>query len=185
MKSATPRAAPSRAGTTRADTGQDAGADTGRDAGPPWLSGDEQRVWRTYLEWSRRLFEALDRDLQDETDLELDDYGILAYLSESDQRQLRMTDLADRLTFSRSRLTRRVDRLVADGLIERRRCQLDGRVVYAGLTERGWEIVQSAAPSHVRSVRARLFDALGPADIAILDEMLPRLLTRLRESDRA
>ena len=67
----------------------------------------------------------------------------------------------------------------------RRRCQVDGRVVYAGLTERGWEVVRSAAPSHVRSVRARMFDALGPTDIAILDEMLPRLLARLRESDRS
>ncbi len=170
----------------KSDTGQrDTGrSDTGRsdtsDDGARWLSEDEQRVWRAYLEWSRSLSEALDRDLQDETSLELDDYGILAYLSEGDERQLRMSELADRLTFSRSRLTRRVDRLVADGLVERRRCQLDGRVVYAGLTEHGWEVVRSAAPSHVRSVRRHLFDALEPADISVLDELLPRLLTGLR-----
>lgn len=164
----------------KSDTATD---DTAQADLAPWLNESEQRVWRTYVEWSRALSEALDRDLRDETDLELDDYGILAYLSEGDERQLRMTDLADRLIFSRSRLTRRVDRLVADGLVERRRCQIDGRVVYAGLTERGWEVVRSAAPSHVRSVRRHLFDALGPADIAVLDEMLRRLLTRLRESD--
>ena len=79
--------------TRRGDTGR---GDTSDD-GARWLSEDEQRVWRAYLEWSRSLSEALDRDLQDETSLELDDYGILAYLSEGDDRQLRMSELADRL----------------------------------------------------------------------------------------
>ena len=150
---------------------------------PRWLDEQQQEVWRDLVTWARALPEELDRDLRAATGLDLDDYEILAHLSEAEDCHLSMSVLADCLTYSRSRLTHRFDRLVDQGLVERRRCDLDGRVVYAALTEAGWELLRRVAPTHVRSVRARVIDGLEPDDLRILEDLLPRMLERLGAGD--
>lgn len=124
----------------------------------PWLDDAEQDAWRAYLEATTRVADRLNDDLKTRFGLTLEDYEILVFLSEAPDRRLRMAELAGALLASRSRLTYRVDRLEAAGLVTRRPCPDDGRAVWAELTEAGHERLVEAAPSHVRSVRRLLID---------------------------
>ena len=126
-----------------------------------WLSEREQQVWRRLLAVDGMLQDRLDRDLRNAHGLTLGDYGVLVHLSEAEDGSLRMSELAERLLLSRSGLTRRVDRLVRDGLVARRACPDDGRGSMADLTPAGFDALDAAAPTHVAGVRRYLIDALG------------------------
>ena len=88
--------------------------------------------------------------------------------------RLRMAELAERLLFTRSGITRLVDRLERDGFVERDECAHDGRGVYAILTEKGFDTFEAAAVPHVEGIRRLFFDPLdGSADT--FGELLLRL----------
>jgi DNA-binding MarR family transcriptional regulator len=134
---------------------------------PLWLDDDEQRAWRAFLQASTRLLERLDAELEAEAGLSLADYEILVHLADAPDG-LRMTDLAGRALVSRSGLTRRVDRLTCEGLVDRLPCPTDRRGVVAVLTEPGRARLVAAAPSHVAGVRRHFVDALGSQDLRAL-----------------
>lgn len=144
-----------------------------RDEETPWLSPYEQAIWRSLLKLQRLLLRGLDQDLLREHQLSLGDYDVMVVLSEADDHQLRMSDLAARLVLSPSGLTRRVDRMVQRGLLYRERAEADARGSFAVITEVGLQQLSAAAPTHVRSVRKRLFDALSEDQI---EGLLPALL---------
>src|SRR6478735_4752688 len=132
-----------------------------------WLSDGEQQSWRAYLRGSRFLEEALDRDLQAHG-LQLTEYEILSMLSESDGGRLRMSELADLVVQSRSRLTHTAARLEKRGWVERQSCLSDRRGVELVLTAEGWERLNTMARTHVESVRKHLLDVMGPDEFAAL-----------------
>lgn len=132
-----------------------------------WLNRDQQRVWRTYLLGSARLSERLDADLR-KFGIDLPEYEILVTLEESPDRQLRMSELADAVHQSRSRLTHTVARMEKSGFVERIHCPTDRRGVWAQLTAAGLDLLKTAAPSHVRAVRANFVEAIDEADYAAL-----------------
>ncbi|QGG97157.1 MarR family transcriptional regulator [Actinomarinicola tropica] len=105
----------------------------------------------------------LERELRAEHGLTLADYEILVHLSEAPERRLRMADLADAASVSRSRLTHRVDRMTAQGLVERAPCPTDRRGTFAVLTPAGFSVIEAAAPTHVAGVRRYVVDPLDPA----------------------
>ena len=128
-----------------------------------WLNDSEMAAWRSLVETHGDLMSALEADLAP-TDLTLGDYQVLVFLTEADDQQMRMCDLAERLQLSPSGLTRRLDGLVKAGWVERRGSDADRRVMLAGLTEAGRAQLEAAAPRHVASVRARMIDVLDPDD---------------------
>lgn len=132
-----------------------------------WLSTEQQVTWRTYLAGVSRINERLDAELR-QFGLDLGEYEILVNLSEADQLEMRMSELAERTRQSRSRLTHTVARMEAKGLILRKSCPNDRRGVIAVLTAAGLSLLQSAAPTHVASVRAALVDVVSPEDFAAL-----------------
>jgi len=144
-------------------------------AQPRWLDETEQRAWRGWLDSTRRVQAAVERGLRDDTDMTIDDYEVLVRLSEAPQRRLHMTELADAVTNSPSRLSQRIDRLERDGLVCRSRCPDDGRAFHAVLTDAGYGRLQEAAPGHVATVRSALFDRLTREEIEFLAELMPRL----------
>jgi DNA-binding MarR family transcriptional regulator len=93
------------------------------------------------------------------------------FLSEAVEREMRMCDLAARLQLSPSGLTRRLDGLVRSGLVERRPSETDRRVMLAVLTPTGIAAMKAAAPTHVESVRARIFDQVDRDDIAAIERV--------------
>jgi DNA-binding MarR family transcriptional regulator len=127
---------------------------------PRWLSADEQRAWRAYVESSKVLFDALDRQLQRDADMPHAYYEILVTLSEAEDRSLRMSQLADRTLSSRSRLSHAVARLEERGWVARDECPTDRRGQIARLTDLGFQTLAVAAPGHVDAVRDYLIDLL-------------------------
>lgn len=140
-----------------------------------WLDPVEQRAWRSLVRTTAYLDAALDAELVAQHNLPLADYAVLAILSEADDRRLRMHDLAERLQLSPSGLTRRVDRLVRAGLVDRVRCDTDGRGTFAALTDRGLRRLEEAAPTHVDGVRRHVVDRLDRAALTLLGELLDRV----------
>lgn len=135
--------------------------------GTPWLSAEQQRVWRSYLLGSARLAARLEAKLR-EFGLDLGEYEILVRLSEAPDRRVRMAELADSVQQSRSRLTHTVGRMEAAGLVKRASCPTDRRGVWAHLTDDGLALLESAAPAHVRSVRQYCVEAMSESDYAAL-----------------
>lgn len=134
-----------------------------------WLTPEEQRAWRAYIAAASLVEDALDRQLQQEAGMPHLYYSILATLSEAPERRLRMTDLAEGLKITRSRLTYGVTRLEKDGLVRREDCRWDKRGSIAALTDEGYRVLAQAAPGHVETVRTLLFDRLDPEQVGQLE----------------
>lgn len=133
-----------------------------------WLSDQEQQAWRGLLRMHALLMLALNRGLQNEAGLSLSDFGVLVILSEHPSRRMRVLELARALQWEKSRVSHQLRRMTDRGLIQRAGCPDDKRGAFVELTEAGLAAIETAAPTHVRSVRANLFDALTPEDVAAL-----------------
>jgi DNA-binding MarR family transcriptional regulator len=133
-------------------------------------------AWSTFLRAHAHVVRELERELQSEQQLALTDYDVLIQLSQADDRRLRMSELADRLLLSRSGVTRLVDRLVADGLVERATCESDRRGQWAALTDAGYDRLRAASPTHLRGIAEHFLDRLSTDDLRELDRMLDRVL---------
>lgn len=146
---------------------------------PPWLTPDEQRLWRAWLATGRALSGALHRDLQADAGLSLPDFDVLVRLTESEDGRIRVSDLARGLDWERSRLSHHVTRMERRGLVARDDCVDDGRGAFVVVTESGREAIRTAAPHHVRTVRRLFVDVLTPEEVAALTPALERVLARL------
>ena len=146
---------------------------------PEHISRHDTRLaaWSTFLRAHAHVVRELERELQSEQRLALTDYDVLIQLSQAGERRLRMSELADRLLLSRSGVTRLVDRLVADGLVERATCESDRRGQWAALTDAGLERLRAASPTHLRGVAEHFLDRLSADELRELDRMLDRVLT--------
>ena len=131
-------------------------------SGTRWLSADEQMTWRTFVGVCHGFFAAIDAQLQRDTGIPLAYYEILVRLSEAPEHTLRMTQLADAASASKSRVSHAVARLEERGWVRRRDCPTDRRGQLAQLTDEGYEALVAAAPGHVEQVRRMLFDPLTP-----------------------
>jgi DNA-binding MarR family transcriptional regulator len=138
------------------------------------LGTDEMAAWHAFIRAHARVVRLLEAELEAEQGLTLPAYEVLAHLSEAPGRRLRMSSLAGMSVVTPSGLTRVVDRLVREGLVERQRCAGDARVVYAVLTDAGLDRVQAAYPTHLRGVREHLVDRLSRRQLnAIRDALEP------------
>ncbi|MEU6742337.1 MarR family winged helix-turn-helix transcriptional regulator [Streptosporangium sandarakinum] len=158
------------AGEPREATGPE-GTDGPGDSGDP--GGPE--LWRMLQRAQARITRALEAELLVGHDLALASYDVLTRLAEAPGRRLRMNDLADRVLLSRSGLTRLVDRLQRDGLVEREACPDDARGLFAVLTDDGAVRLAEATPTYLRGVRVHLLGALGADELrrcaAVLAEL--------------
>src|SRR5690606_8196732 len=135
-----------------------------------WLDESQQRHWRALLTGTSALFAALNHDLEAETGLGLNEYEVLVRLSESEDRTLRMSVLAEGLVHSRSRVTHTVSRMERRGLVLRRPASCDGRGVECVMTDEGYAALVAASDVHVSSVRKRLVDVVTPEELVAIGE---------------
>lgn len=142
---------------------------------PAWLAPDEMAAWQAVVVAHGRLFARLDDELVAAHGLSLAEYEVLLQLSQAGCSGLRMAELAQRALVSRSGLTRRVDAMVAAGLVCRRPCPADRRGTLALLTDAGRDRLHDAAPTHVAGVRRHLLDHLSAAEMATLATALGRV----------
>jgi DNA-binding MarR family transcriptional regulator len=141
-----------------------------------WLTAEEQAAWRAFVGACHELFAAVDAQLQQESRLPHTYYEILVRLSEAPGRALRMSQLAEASTSSKSRVSHAVARLEERGLVRRVDCPTDRRGQIAELTSDGYAALSAAAPGHVEQVRRSLFDVLSAEQVrqlaAIADAIL-------------
>ena len=140
------------------------------------LDEREMAAWHGFIRAHAVVVRRLSAELEAEHGLSLPAYEVLAHLSDAPQMRLRMSDLATCATLSPSGLTRLVDRLQREGLVEREKCDADARVVYAKLTAAGRARIENAWPTHLRGVREHVVDRLSTDEQATLGETMRRLL---------
>ena len=145
-----------------------------------WLNVEEMRAWRAYMVGTALLDAQLNRDLLEEHQLALADYELLVRLSEAPGGQIRMSALAGQVASSKSRISHQVGRMEEVGLVRRQESPGDRRGVLAVLTNHGQEVLRSAAPTHVRSVRDNLLDLLSDQERLVLAEVFERVVSHLR-----
>jgi DNA-binding MarR family transcriptional regulator len=136
------------------------------------LNECEEFAWRSL---SRVIVVAprlLDDDLQRDAQMGLSEYTVLVHLSEARDSMLRVAQLADRAYLSGSRVTRLVDQLAREGLVEKERSEHDRRGTEVRITEKGLARLKGAYPAHLRSVRSRIVDHLDPSKLALFGRML-------------
>ena len=151
-------------------------------SGVRWLTPPEQKAWRSFIVGHELLLDRLDRALREAHGISLNEYEILARLSERPGRSMRMAQLADSVCHSRSRLTHTVKRMERDGLLERTASADDGRGVVAVMTEEGLAVLETSAPTHVESVRRHLIDLTDDAEFATLGRIFGRVSDELLPS---
>jgi DNA-binding MarR family transcriptional regulator len=145
----------------------------------PWLSPEQQRVWRSFLGGTTVLMDRLDRDLRNAHGLSMPEYEILVRLSEAPGRSIRMAELAASVSHSRSRVTHTIARLERENIVVRGQCVEDGRGVSAVLTDHGFEILEKAAHTHVQGVNDYLIENADAEDFAALGRIMEKVLDQL------
>ena len=147
-----------------------------------WLTVTELDSWLsvvrliTWLPWS------IDQQLQRDSNLGMVEYQVLAMLSNSPERRMRMSSLAEVTNASLSRLSHLVTRLEKRGLVRRDPDPADGRFTRAVLTDEGFRVLAEAAPGHVAHVRSLVTDVLSPEQLRRLGLAADRIMTRIDTS---
>ena len=139
-------------------------------------------AWRGFITTSTDLVNLIAKDLAP-YGLDGGDYQLLAMLSEAPDQKLKMCDLAERLRLSRSGLTRRIDGVLKAKYVSQVRDNQDGRVVFAHLTKKGFDLIKKVAPHHLESVRSRMIDLLSPAEIRAFGSGFEKIARKVKQSE--
>ena len=147
----------------------------------PWLSEEQQKAWRTYLEMTAALAERIERELQKTAGMPHAYYLILAMLSEAPGRSMRMHELARIVRASQSRLSHAVSRLEENGWVRREQAKGDRRGQLAILTNSGLARLVEVAPGHAKTVRTIMFDPLSERRLRQFQEICATVLAQLND----
>ena len=148
-----------------------------------WLTAAEVDSWlslvrlMTWLPWS------IDQQLRRDSGLAMVEYQVMARLSQSPERTMRMGSLADLANASLSRLSHLVKRLEGRGFVRREPDPADGRFTNAILTTKGLEALTAAAPGHVAHVRSLVIDVLSPEQLRRLGLAADRIMSHIDTSE--
>jgi DNA-binding MarR family transcriptional regulator len=140
------------------------------------LAGD---AWGALLQVHAALVPELDRELRRRTGLPLAWYDVLLELRGAPDRRLTMSELGDRVVLSRSRVSRVVDELVAEGLVAREANPADARSAYAVLSRAGETRFREAAPVYVSGIERGFATGLSEAELRTITAALQRVRERL------
>lgn len=139
------------------------------------LSTDELEAWKAFLRASQRVTLELDRDAEASGALLHTEHVTLITVAEAPEYGIRPMDLAELTSLTKSGLTRVLDRLERQGLIERRVCPSDGRGQLIVITAKGRRALRRAAPVHFRSVAAHFADLISPRELEVLTTAMRRV----------
>jgi DNA-binding MarR family transcriptional regulator len=139
------------------------------------LAGSELNAWRGLLRAQAALVKTLDAELEQAHGLPLSSYEVLLFLDHSADKRMRMCDLADSALLSRSGLTRLIDRLEREQLVERVLCEHDARGAYAELTAAGAAKLADARATHLAGVREHYLKHFDEAELELLADFFERV----------
>jgi DNA-binding MarR family transcriptional regulator len=139
------------------------------------LEGSALEAWRSYLQSHAGIVRELDADLIAQHGLTVRDYEVLLYLAQAEERKLPMSALSERTMLTRSGITRLVDGLVRQDVIERVSCSSDARVSYARLTDTGYTKLREAGCTHVAGIERLFLAHFSATELEQLAGLLSRL----------
>jgi DNA-binding MarR family transcriptional regulator len=139
------------------------------------LTDEERDGWTGFLHAHAAITRVLDDDLRVHHGLAYNSFEVLALLALADGQRLRMAELADQLVFTRSGVTRLIERLERDGYVERCDADDDARGVYAQITDRGFDAFEGAAQTHVALLRELFLSQLEDRELSGLNRLWDRL----------
>jgi DNA-binding MarR family transcriptional regulator len=149
---------------------------------PPAAAGavprpDDWRLvaWRSFLRTHTHLLRQLEQQLQAYGKIAIGSYDVLVQLAEAPGNRLRMSELAEAVLLSRSGLTRLVDRLQKDGLVERQPDPDDARGMYTVLTGKGRDTLRDASKVHLAGVSELVLDRLSEPELRQLQALMVKL----------
>ena len=153
------------------------------DPGSPYahLTGPETEFWYSYMKVLLRVRYEMNHQLRATSGLSVADYDVLVALTSEDSGRMRVSDLAVRIGWERSRLSHHVKRMRDRGLVESDRSPDDLRATDVTLSARGRQVLAEASPAHVAFVRSAFLDALSPREMAQMHETLDRVYDALVE----
>ena len=157
-----------------------------RDAEEPpakWLTAAELNSWLSVVRLMAWLPWSIDQQLQRDSNLGMVEYQVLAMLSQSPERMMRMSSLAEVTNSSLSRLSHLVKRLEERGLVRREPDLADGRFTHAILADQGFQTLAEAAPGHVAHVRSLVIDVLSAEQLRRLGQAADRIMSRIDTSE--
>ncbi|HEV7603517.1 MAG TPA: MarR family transcriptional regulator [Candidatus Limnocylindrales bacterium] len=128
--------------------------------------------WRAFLLAYSRVSRRLDEELRAEHDISIAEYDALLTIAQAPGRRIRMGLLAEEVLLSKSGVTRLIDRLVSDGLVERSACLADARGAEAVLTERGLDRLRTASGTHLRGISEHFLAVVDANDLVRLERSL-------------
>ncbi len=132
-------------------------------------------AWGALLQVHARLVPAMDRVVQDQTGLPLSWYDVLLELSAAPEGRLRMSELAERVVLSRTRVSRLVDELVSRGLITKEGHPEDRRSAYAVITNEGFSRFNVAAPVYMHAIETEFASSLTSEELRLLSRVLNKI----------
>jgi DNA-binding MarR family transcriptional regulator len=149
-----------------------------------WLSPGEERLWRRWLLLNARLNATLQREMQDDSGLSSADFEVLVNLTDNPEGRVRVTDLASKMLWERSRLSHHVTRMEGRALVQKVECKEDGRGAWVVITPAGRTAIEKAAPGHVEAVRRLVFDALDDAEVEAFTTLVDKLQAQVDAAGR-
>mgnify|MGYP003436765903 FL=1 len=108
------------------------------------------------------------------------DFDVLYTLSRDDAG-MRQKDLTDCLLISQPSLSRLIERLVAEGLVDRRPDPADRRGAILSLTETGRQLQRKIGAGHARDVTRALALRLTPEEMSTLRDLARKRSAPLSE----
>jgi DNA-binding MarR family transcriptional regulator len=149
------------------------------------LTAEQLAAWRGLLRVHSALVKSLDAELIAGHELPLSSYEVLINLQAAPGRRRRMAELADSVLLSRSGMTRLVDRLEREGLLERDTCASDGRGTFAVLTDAGEAMLRRARATHLDGVRERFLRHFSEDELQTLAGFWERVLPGAADLSRS
>jgi DNA-binding MarR family transcriptional regulator len=142
---------------------------------PPKLTRGVPAAWLRLLRAHATLTRRMDANLQASHGLTIHDYEVLLALARAPDCRMRRVDLAGHILLTQSGVTRLLQGLERSGLVERADCPTDRRVVYAQLTDQGYERLREAGRTHLDDIRSLFAARFSAEELEVLDGLLGRL----------
>lgn len=146
------------------------------------LSEKELTAWRLFIKTHAKIIECIERDLAAQKKVPLTTYDVLIALFEAPDRKLRFSELNRKVVLSKSGLTRMIDRLEREGLIQREKSEEDRRGAYAVLTDEGERQLRKAWPIYARGIKQYFADSLSDEEVEFLIRSLGLIYKELQSS---
>jgi DNA-binding MarR family transcriptional regulator len=144
-------------------------------------TADELAIWRSFVETSEEIRQAMAAGLQATSGISPGDYAVLLALSEADEHRLRSSALAEGIGWERSRLSHHLGRMESRSLICRKKSDNDSRGAVVELADEGARIFRSSSAPHLRLIRQLFIEALTPEDLEELDRIVGTLRRHLKD----